>query len=175
MSAQTAPPVGAARRLPAAVLASLPARPPLCWVYQCRRCRDTTESEEHTQQRVDQYITRLKASQADAGLVRADTIKDDGDWSGSRPHVSVSILERPVGAELNRLLMPGDHVVFARTERGRVNLASLLRLVDLWRSRGVTVHLADLGLDLGRPEHREAFRLAVSLVMDWNPASHGLA
>jgi DNA invertase Pin-like site-specific DNA recombinase len=58
------------------------------------------------------------------------------------------LLERKGGEELNASLRPGDHVIFARLDRGFRNLKDLLNTVDQWIARGIHIHFCDLGLDL---------------------------
>ena len=60
----------------------------------------------------------------------------------------VPFLYRKRGAELGRLLKAGDHVIFAYLDRGFRAVLDFAALIDVWRSQHVTVHFADLGVDL---------------------------
>jgi hypothetical protein len=64
----------------------------------------------------------------------------------------VPFLSRKGGARLNDMLRPGDHVIFAHLDRGFRAILDYAALIDLWKSKHVTVHFADLGVDLGTPQ-----------------------
>ncbi len=61
------------------------------------------------------------------------------------------LLERTQGAELDRLLSKGDHVIIAKLDRAFRNLRDFAGVMDAWRNRGVYVHLLDLGVDTNTP------------------------
>lgn len=61
------------------------------------------------------------------------------------------LLERASGAELDRLLTRGDHVIMAKLDRAFRNLRDFAAVMDRWRKRGVYVHLLDLGVDTSTP------------------------
>lgn len=60
-------------------------------------------------------------------------------------------LDRIKGAELDRLLTNGDHVIIAKLDRAFRNLRDFATVMDSWRKRGVYVHLLDLGVDTSSP------------------------
>lgn len=56
--------------------------------------------------------------------------------------------QRPIGSILCQLLQPGDHIVFARLDR-YVRLGKDFELrTEEWLSRGITLHFADLQVDM---------------------------
>ena len=60
----------------------------------------------------------------------------------------VPFLSRPRGGDLGRLLQPGDHVIFAYLDRGFRAVLDFVALIDVWRTQQITVHFADLNVDL---------------------------
>jgi len=54
---------------------------------------------------------------------------------------------RPVGAELCRLLQPGDTLIVAKLDRAFRNAADALVKADVWRARGIKLIVADMGHD----------------------------
>ncbi len=63
----------------------------------------------------------------------------------------VPFLNRKGGIRLNDMLQPGDHVIFAHLDRGFRAVLDHAALIDLWKTRHITVHFADLGVDLSTP------------------------
>ncbi len=137
-----------------------------CYLYHCRRKDESPVEERERLERAGLYLARVTAEQNvlfSGGLI---------DRQGA--DLRTRLLDRPQGAMLNRLLRPGDHVVFAGTERGRVNVRNFLSLADLWRCRGVNVHVVDRApifdqdftVDLGDPEQRRLFEEAVCIALD---------
>ena len=56
--------------------------------------------------------------------------------------------KRPQGAELNRVLHPGDHIVIARLDRVFRSIKDFANTWPELKERGVTLHVLDLQLDL---------------------------
>ncbi len=61
---------------------------------------------------------------------------------------------RPLGSKLWSELREGDHLVFARLDRGFRSVVDCLWTIDKLRKRGVTVHFADLNFDCNNPINR---------------------
>ncbi len=84
-----------------------------------------------------------------------DLIKHDGeiellyDPAVSARHVP--FLNRKGGSRLNDMLQPGDHVIFAHLDRGFRAVLDFSALIDVWKSRNITVHFADMGVDVSTP------------------------
>jgi hypothetical protein len=64
----------------------------------------------------------------------------------------VPLLQRKGGARLGRMVRGGDHVIFAHLDRGFRAVLDHAALVTTWTSLGITVHYADLGVDLSTPQ-----------------------
>jgi len=60
----------------------------------------------------------------------------------------VPFLERKMGAKLHAMLQPGDHVIFAHMDRGFRAVLDWAALIEVWKSKQITVHIADMGVDL---------------------------
>lgn len=58
---------------------------------------------------------------------------------------------RPAGNRLDGLLDRGDHVVFAKLDRAFRNQRDCVNTMHAWESRGIIVHLLDLGVDTATP------------------------
>ena len=63
----------------------------------------------------------------------------------------VRFLDRKAGSELNRLLQRGDHIVFAYLDRRYRAVLDFAQLMEDWKLRGITVHFANLSVDLSTP------------------------
>ncbi len=64
----------------------------------------------------------------------------------------VPFLNRKGGQRLHGMLKSGDHVIFAHLDRGFRATLDFAALIDVWKSKDVTVHFADLSVDLGTPQ-----------------------
>ena len=67
----------------------------------------------------------------------------------------VPFLSRKQAAELNSLLKPGDHIIFAHLDRpfrALLDFASVLE--NVWDPKGINVHFADMQIDLESPAGR---------------------
>ncbi|MEX3555204.1 MAG: recombinase family protein [Burkholderia gladioli] len=60
---------------------------------------------------------------------------------------SVALEDRPQGAELVRVLRPGDVLICAKLDRAFRDATDALTKVKAWKDRGVRLILADLGTD----------------------------
>lgn len=58
-------------------------------------------------------------------------------------------ISRKAGGRLVGILQPGDHVVFARLDRAFRHPPDFYATYELFASKGVTMHFADMQLDLG--------------------------
>jgi DNA invertase Pin-like site-specific DNA recombinase len=61
------------------------------------------------------------------------------------------IASRPVGSILAGVLNRGDHVIFAKMDRGFRDTADLAWTLKTWTQRGITLHVLDLNLDSSTP------------------------
>ena len=59
--------------------------------------------------------------------------------------------DRPVGAVLDRRLERGDHVTIAKLDRAFRNAREALETIDVWRERGVTLHITSINIDTDSP------------------------
>lgn len=70
----------------------------------------------------------------------------DRGVSGGTP-----LAERPAGRKAQNALRRGDHIVFAKLDRAFRNLDDCRKMMALWKSMGVTVHILDLQVDTSLP------------------------
>lgn len=76
------------------------------------------------------------------------------------------LLQRPGGRKLNRLLRPGDHVVFVEMDRGFRDPEDFLAMKRIWDCRNITIHFADLKVDLGSADGMFVASL-IAVVAGW--------
>jgi DNA invertase Pin-like site-specific DNA recombinase len=62
---------------------------------------------------------------------------------------SKKFITRPAGRWLHEQLQTGDHIIFARLDRGFRNLRDCLAMMEVWRDKGVIVHFCDIQVDSG--------------------------
>lgn len=113
---------------------------------------------------LDAQATKIRQYCAFRDLKLMDIFSDQAVSGGVR------LEQRPRGGELMRQLRHQDargcHLVFARLDRAFRNaLDSLTTLAELERL-GITVHFADLGVDLSRPEG-QLIVMVLSAVAEW--------
>lgn len=77
---------------------------------------------------------------------------------------SLAIGARRGGRELLLVVQPGDHIVFARLDRGFRNARDQLNMTNAWDQRGITYHSCDLRLDTSSA----GGRLVVGMMAIWN-------
>lgn len=92
----------------------------------------------------------VTARYVDLLLAKDPTLVDHGEAFIDKAvsAYSVQFNRRPAGAQLFRKLRRGDHIVFARIDRGFRSVADLTTLVKLWNKTGVTVHFIEECIDL---------------------------
>lgn len=80
------------------------------------------------------------------------------EWSEQNPFYDpavsarhVPFLERKAGIGLHHALRPGDHVIFAHLDRGFRAILDFAALMTVWKAKRITIHFADLGVDLSTP------------------------
>ena len=83
------------------------------------------------------------------------------DAAVSARHVPFQL--RPAGRRLFEMVRPGDHVIFAYLDRGFRELSDYTKLIDLWDTMNVTVHFADLGVDLSTGPGRLVANIMASI------------
>jgi len=119
------------------------AQPPRACCY--RRCshessKRTQLGMEVQQAEVEAYVRLLQTTHPNLG---------DPEWyvdeaiSGQKP-----FLARHGGQALHKSLSKGDHIVFARFDRGFRSTADALKMLEMWKRRNVSVHFVDLRCDL---------------------------
>jgi DNA invertase Pin-like site-specific DNA recombinase len=64
----------------------------------------------------------------------------------------VPFLCRKKGKLLDEMLQAGDHVIFAYHDRGYRTVLDFGRLYERWQGRGITMHFANLNVDLSTAE-----------------------
>jgi DNA invertase Pin-like site-specific DNA recombinase len=91
-------------------------------------------------------------------------------WGGLfvDPAVSGNTLfgEREAGGRLNTTLEQGDHVIMAKLDRGFRRTDDCCNMVNLWKARGITVHIRDLNLDTSTPTGDMVIKI-LSIVAEW--------
>ena len=110
------------------------------------------------------YIRVSSSTQADSGLSLQDQRRVITQRAGMLTEGGVEIFEdaavsasrialrcRPAGSKLDAILMRGDAVIFAKLDRGFRNMADCVVTMTEWETRGVVVHLLDLGVDTSTP------------------------
>ena len=93
-------------------------------------------------QRVRAAQGRLRA----AGTVTGRVYRDEG-VSAAR----YAMRDRPAGAALDAVIQTGDHVCIAMLDRAFRSQRDAAITLGAWLSRGVTVHLLDIGADTSTP------------------------
>lgn len=73
---------------------------------------------------------------------------------------TIRFARRRAGLALDAVLTAGDHVVFAKLDRGFRNTRDCATMLDIWDQRGVIVHLLDIGAATNTP----AGRLIISIM-----------
>jgi len=78
-----------------------------------------------------------------------------------------AFLQRPEARHLNYAVHPGDHILFARLDRGFRSLTDCMHMVDLWMSRDITPHFIDFDFDFQSPMGRAFLQIrAIFAEMD---------
>lgn len=139
-----------------------PDRPPIAWSY--RRCSHEESAAsglglEVQEQTIERYYPLLQVKYP--GVERGQMFSDEAVSAYRR-----RLITRPAGADLNRALRRGDHVVFARLDRGFRNLRDMLTTLEDWEARGITVHFVSEGLDLSTANGRLILHILGS-VAEW--------
>ena len=124
-----------------------PDRKPI--VYSYRRCshpdsRDSGLGMDAQAKRMEAYVALLKAGQPN--LVDGEGFDDPAISASKHPFI-----RRPAGRRLDRLLKPGDHIVFARIDRGFRGMYDLVNTIRRWEKRKINIHFVEEGLDLTTP------------------------
>lgn len=91
------------------------------------------------------------------------------------PAVSASrfdFLARDGGRELNKALRKGDHVVIAKLDRAFRSQRDCVLTCESWMSRGVIVHMLDIGVDTDTPLGRMLIGI-LSTIAQWEAARIG--
>jgi DNA invertase Pin-like site-specific DNA recombinase len=135
------------------------------------------------------YIRVSSDSQADSGLSldsQQARIRDEsarlaktlrcriGDVFRD-PAVSATrtpLLARTGGAALDSVLHAGDHVVIAKLDRAFRSQRDCVNTCESWISRGVTIHILDLGVDTATPTGRMMMGM-LSSIAQWEAARIG--
>ena len=61
------------------------------------------------------------------------------------------LIFRNKGGDMNQFLHGGDHVIFAYLDRAFRNTEDCLGTLRVWKTRGITVHFANLHVDMNTP------------------------
>jgi len=89
---------------------------------------------------IKKYYEYLR--QSNPGLEWGGVVTDDGESAFKK-----KLLARRGGRRLVGMLAEGDHVAFARLDRGFRNLQDMVSTLALWKAVGVKVHFLDIGID----------------------------
>lgn len=79
------------------------------------------------------------------GWTEPPTMLVEGGVSGSVP-----LAERPIGSELLSVVKKGDQIVITKLDRGFRNCADAIATLDRLGKVGASLHLIDMGGDVGR-------------------------
>jgi len=80
-----------------------------------------------------------------------------------------NLIARPGGMRMNSMLQAGDHVVFAKLDRGFRNTMDCLRTIKLWQDRGIIIHFIDLHLNTGTSMGKMMLTI-LSALAEWESA-----
>ncbi len=135
------------------------------------------------------YVRVSSEQQADSGLslsAQSERIRDAAKRLAKQhglvvgkiyrdPAVSASrfaFLARHGGCELNKALHKGDHVVIAKLDRAFRSQRDCVVTCEAWMSRGVVVHMLDIGVDTDTPLGRMLIGI-LSTIAQWEAARIG--
>lgn len=107
------------------------------------------------------YIEYLKAKREYAGAEIAGVYVDSAVSA-----YSVTLMKRPQGSKLWSELQRGDHVVFARLDRGFRWVPDFYETYQLWQDRGITLHFADMAIDMST-SHGKMFAGFMAVIAEW--------
>lgn len=82
----------------------------------------------------------------------------------------VPFLCRKEGFALDQKLQRGDHVIVAYHDRQHRTISDFCNLIDRWKPRGITMHFANLGVDLSTP-HGMAVANMMFVMAQWQSDS----
>lgn len=147
--------------------------PPTVWPY--RRCshessRETGVGLDVQQHRIENYTTTLLADHPD--MIRAKLSEDD-DADLAISAWSTDFRDRPAGKFILENVRRGDHIVIAEMTRGFRNTKDFLSTLDDLNAWGVTLHLADMNLDMTSSVGRMTGSILV-VVAEWQAAEASL-
>ena len=150
-----------------------PDGPPTVWPY--RRCshpdsRETGVGLDVQQDKIANYTAMLLAEHP--GMVRAEITEDD-DADLALSAWKHAFRDRPAGKALMARVRRGDHIVVAEMTRGFRNTKDFLNTLDDLNARGVTLHLADMNLDMTSSVGRMTGSILV-VVAEWQAAEMSL-
>lgn len=83
-----------------------------------------------------------------------------------------NLRDRPAGRRLDKVLGPGDHIVFSRLDRAWRNLRDMSECWAEWNQRGVTVHFADIQTDTSSPMGKLLVQV-LSALAEWESRDIG--
>lgn len=98
---------------------------------------------------LDAQLQRIRAEQGRlqaAGVTVGGVYRDEAVSA-----VRHALRERPGGAALDAAVQAGDHVCIAMLDRAFRSQRDAVVTLESWLSRGVTVHLLDIGADTSTP------------------------
>lgn len=122
-------------------------RPPLAYGYvQCSNDEAKRTGVSPLDQRNTIQAYRALLLQKDAAVEEGEIFQDIGQSA-----LKKALHQRPEGAKLIGALQPGDHVIFAKADRGFRNLLDQLKQMELWEKEGIHAHAVDVSLDTTTP------------------------
>ncbi len=133
-------------------------RKPVCHIYIRVSHLDSLKGASLDRQQSDgiDYYRRVLEPQG----VELGQVFEDRAVSAFKTH----LFKRPAGADLNRVLAPGDHVVFLRLDRAFRSIKDFANTHGVWRSRGVNVHFINPAMDLSTANGRLIANIIASIV-----------
>jgi len=75
----------------------------------------------------------------------------------------VPFSHRPEGGRLDDMAADGDHIIFAHLDRAFRFVRDYAVLMEDWEERHITVHFADLGIDVSTPQGKLIANLMASM------------
>lgn len=145
----------------------MPTDAPKAYIYIRVSHLDSAESGlgiEAQQDRCRNYLKFLMSKPEYAEIESAGVYVDDA-VSAYRASTR-ELITRPQGAQLNKVLKRGDHVIFARLDRAFRWVPDFYETKERWDKRGITMHFVDMQVDMSTATGK-MFAGMMAIVAQW--------
>lgn len=119
-------------------------------VYRYIRCshQDSVDSGLGlaVQEDVTMKYAELLVAKSPGLTISNERLRDEG-VSAHKYKIS----ERPAGGRLRKIARRGDHIVFAKLDRGFRDAADAKAMLNLWQRCGIAAHFVDTNIDMSSP------------------------